>query len=81
MPVEKSLNFQPTNTTMNPSEDPADRLLDSLLREQHRNSADEPLLAEIQTALDNAAPAASAAKHPAGRAGVPPLPVRFPPVA
>ncbi len=43
---------------MNPSEDPADRLLDSLLREQHRNAADEPLLDSIETALTTSAPAA-----------------------
>ena len=39
--------------------DPSDRLLDSLLREQHRGAPDEALLADIEKALD-AAPARSA---------------------
>ena len=42
---------------MKPAEDPADRLVDALLREQHRNAADEPLLGSIETALNAAAPA------------------------
>ena len=57
MPDQIQLNPNPF-TLMNPSEDPADRLLDSLLREQHRNAADEPLLGAIETALTVPVPAA-----------------------
>ncbi len=41
---------------MNPSENPTDRLLDSLLQEQHRNAPDEALLHDIENAIA-AAPA------------------------
>ena len=37
---------------MNPSEDPSDRLVDSLLREQSRGKADEALLKSIEEKLD-----------------------------
>ena len=37
---------------MNPSEDPNDRLLDSLLREQARGAADEELLQGIESRLE-----------------------------
>ncbi|MCF7731743.1 MAG: von Willebrand factor type A domain-containing protein [Akkermansiaceae bacterium] len=36
---------------MNSSTDPSDRLLDSLLHEQHRDAADEALLADIEKAI------------------------------
>ncbi|WP_193214556.1 vWA domain-containing protein [Luteolibacter marinus] len=39
---------------MNPKEDPSDRLVDSLLREQNRHSADEELLREIDAKLEAA---------------------------
>ena len=36
---------------MNPSEDPSDRLVDSLLKEQSRGKADEDLLRSIEEML------------------------------
>ncbi|WP_367874318.1 Amuc_1099 family pilus-like system protein [Luteolibacter sp. Populi] len=41
---------------MNPSEDPSDRLVDSLLRQQARGAADEALLQAIGEKLDAATP-------------------------
>ena len=52
---------------MKPTQDPADRLLDALLREQHRNASDVPLLESIETALNAAVPATPAATPVAKR--------------
>ncbi|MCW1912432.1 von Willebrand factor type A domain-containing protein [Luteolibacter sp. GHJ8] len=49
---------------MNPSEDPSDRLVDSLLREQARRSADEELLKSIEEKLDAVSPASAQAERP-----------------
>lgn len=43
---------------MNPSDDPSNRLIDSLLQQQARGGADEELLKAIETKLDAASPAA-----------------------
>jgi len=52
---------------MNPSEDPSDRLVDSLLREQARGKADDALLQSIAAKLDAVPPLHAASRPPTWR--------------